>query len=374
MNVLFISNDPALFIESSEVRARMRTYALALGELYIVSRAPQKIEIHDGTLHLYGVNAPKLFSPPALAAVAGRLIREKGIEVVSAQDPFEHGWAALRAIRGTPAKLHIQVHTDFLSPWFRSHLGVSSRMMRILNRIRLRIADRVLPHASGIRVVSGRIRDSLIARYGSSISVPFVVPIAVASEVQPPAPLPPAPFTFKLLAVGRLEAEKRLEDVLRALKRVHARYPSVGLYIAGAGRERKRLEGLARSLGLGDVVVFLGARPDAQGLMRSAHGFVQASAYEGYGRTLIEAALARVPIITTDVGVVGEVFQGYRDVLSVPPGDPAAIAVQIVGLVEDQQARHTLVLNAEAAAKAHLVSAEETLRLLCQDLERARAA
>ena len=374
MNVLFISNDPALFIDSSDVRARMRTYADALGELHIVSRAPRAQEVHDGALHLYGIRVSKPFSPFALAACARSLIEKKGIEIVSAQDPFEHGWAALRAIKGTSAKLHIQVHTDFLSPWFRSHLGVSSRAMRILNRIRLRIADRVLPQARGIRAVSGRIRDSLEARYGTSIPVPSVVPIAVSSEVQEPVPLPPAPFTFKLLAVGRLEAEKRLEDVLKALKRVHARYPSVGLFIAGEGRERKRLEAQARSLGLADNVVFLGQRADARGLMRSAHAFIQVSAYEGYGRTLLEAALARVPIITTDVGIVGEVFQGYRDVLSVPPGDPAAIAVQIVGLVEDQQARHTLVLDAEAAAKAHLASLRPLPEMVRDDLAQTIAA
>ena len=370
MNVLFISNDPALFVEGSEVRTRMRSYADAIGELSIISRAPRSQEIHEGPLHLYGVRTGKLFSPLTLASKAHQLIKKQGIEVVSAQDPFEHGWAALKAVRGTSARVHVQVHTDFLSPWFRSSLGVSSFSMRLLNRIRVQIADYVLPRVAGVRVVSKRIQTSLTERYTSRIGEVRVVPIAVPGDIQEEVLLPPASFTFGLLAVGRLEPEKRLEDVLKALHRIHATYPSVGLYIVGSGREESRLKNMVRALGLTERVVFLGARADAQGLMRSAHGFIQASAYEGYGRTLIEAALARVPIITTDVGVVGEIFEGYKDVLSVPPGDPAAIAVQIVGLIEDPTARHSLMINAEIAARAHLVSSEETVRAICEDLRR----
>ena len=103
--------------------------------------------------------------------------------------------------------------------------------------------------------------------------------------------------------------------------------------------------------------------------MRSAHGFIQASAYEGYSRTLLEAALARVPIITTDVGIVGEVFTGFRDVLSIPPRDPNGLAVQIVGLVEDPQARHGLVIHAEHAAKTHLESLPPLAASIKRDLE-----
>lgn len=370
MKVLFISNDPALFVEGSEVRARMHSYAEVIGELSIISRAPKSQEIHEGPLHLYGVRTSKLLSPLILASRARKLILEQGIEIVSAQDPFEHGWAALRAVRGTPARLHVQVHTDFLSPWFRSSLGVSSFPMRLLNRIRVRIADYVLPRAAGVRAVSKRIQSSLLKRYASRIKEVRVVPIAIPGDVQEEVPLPPASFTFKLLAVGRLESEKRLPDVLKALHHIHPQYPSIGLYIAGSGREDARLKNMVRELGLTERVVFLGARTDAQGLMRNAHAFVQASAYEGYGRTLVEAALARVPIITTDVGVVGEIFEGYRDVLSVPPGDPAAIAVQIVGLIEDETARHSLVINAEIAARKHLASSEETTQAICGDLRR----
>jgi glycosyltransferase involved in cell wall biosynthesis len=355
MRVLFISNDPTIFSATSAARERMRSYAAAIGELHILSVAHRDAqEAQDGNLFLHPVHGWKLLRVHALAIRAHELILGKDIEVVSAQDPFEHGLAALRATRGTSAKLHIQVHTDFLSPWF---VKGGHWRMSFLNRYRRGIATRVLPTAAGIRVVSERIKTSLIARYGSRIAEPSVIPIAVDSMVPVAVPLPARHFTFALIAVGRLEPEKRLQDLLIALKLVLGRYPMVvGLFIVGEGRERLRLEHMTHDLGLTDKVIFLGERPDARALIDSAQAFIQASAYEGYGRTLIEAALARVPIITTDVGIVGEVFKNNEDVLSVPVADPTALSLAVIKLIGDNVVRQGLPIRAFAAARAHLAS------------------
>ncbi|MFI5260368.1 MAG: glycosyltransferase [Candidatus Paceibacteria bacterium] len=374
MKALFISNDPTIFDPNSAARARMRAYTAAIGELHIVSvGGPNAKDNREGNLFLHPVRSWKVFRVRTLAAHAHEIILKYHIEVVSAQDPFEHGLAGLRAVQGTDAKLHIQVHTDFLSPWFVRGGNWRSPNVRmpLLNTYRRSIADGVLPKASGIRVVSERVKESLIARYGSRIPEPIVIPVMVDATVPAPAPLPAHPsFTFALIAVGRLEPEKRIEDILAALKLVARKYPMVGLFIAGPGNERKHLERMAESLGLADKVVFLGDRPDARALMASAQAFIQASAYEGYGRTLIEAALAKVPIITTDVGIVGEVFKGYEDVLAVPVADPTALSLSIVGLIEDIPVRLQLPLHAEAAVRAHLASVGNLPKRIAEDLAR----
>lgn len=349
----------------------MRAYAGAIGELHIVSSAGSLArEEQDGNLFLHPVHAWKIFRIRALAKRARELILKHNIEVVSAQDPFEHGLAALRAVQGTSAKLHIQVHTDFLSPWFiRSGNWRSPRVrMPILNRWRRRAAARVLPRADGIRAVSERVKRSLVARYGASIPEPSVIPVAVDSAVPAPVRLPAHDFTFALIAVGRLEPEKRIEDILAALKLVVGHYPMAGLFVVGEGSERGRLEKMARTLDLGGRVIFLGGRSDARALMSGAQAFIQASAYEGYSRTLIEAALAGVPIITTDVGIVGEVFKGYENVLSVPVADPTALSLSIVGLIEDTSVRLELPLRAEEAARAHLASVGDLPSRIAEDL------
>ena len=358
MNALFVYNYPLIFDASSPDRARMRAYAAAIGELHVLSPLPAASEEQDGPLHLHGIRTPRLMRPFALASRARALILEHGIEVVSAHDPFEQGYAALRAVRGTNAKLHVQLHTDPFSPWFVKSGNWRSPQVRMpfLNSIRRRLADKVLPKAAGICTVSKRVKDSLIVRYGTRIKEPSIIPVAVSSTVQPKVALPANPFAFSLIAASRLEPEKRIEDILAALALVVPHYPSAGLFIAGEGRERARLEKMARMLKLEKHVVFLGWRTDAQGLMQSAQAFIQASAYEGYGMTFVEAALAKVPIITTDVGIIGEVFKGYDDVLAAPVADPTALSLHIVGLIEDMRVRFELPRHAQETALAHLAS------------------
>jgi glycosyltransferase involved in cell wall biosynthesis len=376
-SVLFISNDPSIFDAESGTRARMRAYAKEIGMLHIISHSKpgakeEREDLGEGVLlALYPIKNNKPFSFMAMTARARAIIAKEKIQVVSAQDPFEYGRVARNAVKGTPAKLHIQIHTDFLSSWFTRGKVLRSAQVHMpsVNRVRQHIADKVLPKADGIRVVSKRILDSIQARYGNKIvPYPSLIPIAVPSEVPPRVDLPPHPFSFALISVGRLEPEKRIEDTLAAMAQVHMKYPMVGLIIAGEGSERSRLETYAAGLGLTDHVVFLGNRTDAFGLMQSAQAFIQTSAYEGYSRTLVEAALARVPIITTDVGIVGEVFTGYVDALVAPPGDVAGIAAHIRGMVEDNQARLEYVISAEKAARDHLASVHTTPADIANDL------
>ncbi len=368
MKVLFVSNDLSIFDPASETHRRMQQYADAIGELHILSRAPRGGKrFQEGALTLH----PLIGSRLNMARQVREIIDVEGIELVSAQDPFEHGYAAMRAVAGTSAKLHIQVHTDFLSPWFVKGGGFRSPRIRVpfMNHVRRYLADRVLPRASGIRVVSERVRASLIARYGKRIPDPSVLPIAVSRVVPQAVPLPPHEFPFALITVSRLEPEKRIEDILFALARIHFDYPSVGLFIVGTGGELSHLQRLTKKLGLSDRVVFIAKwRSDAWGLMQSAQAYIQASAYEGYGRTLVEAALARLPIITTDVGIVGEVFKGYKEVLSAPIADPAALAVHIRGLVDDHQARSLLALEAEKTAREHVERYQDLPGRIAADL------
>lgn len=368
MKVLFVANDPGLLIEGSSVYTRMQTYAVAIGTLHIVTASREVQELHEGSLHIYGVKCNRLMRMRALAQKAHQIILEEGIEVVSAQDPFEHGLAALRAVRGTTAKLHVQVHTDFLSLWF---VQAAPLPVSLLNRFRIRIARSVLPHAAGIRVVSGRIQDSLVRAYGTRIVRPHVIPIQVARVVPEAVPLPPHSCSFALITVGRLEPEKRIKDVISALDLVRDICPEVGLIVVGKGSELARLQKQVVSLHLEDRVVFTNQwRTDAWGLVRSSQGYIQASAYEGYGRTLIEAALAGVPLISTDVGIVGEVFTGKGDILVAPVGSPEALATHIRTLANSSDVCKSVARAGQQAARTHLDKIDASATAIAADLAR----
>jgi glycosyltransferase involved in cell wall biosynthesis len=379
MSVLFILNEPAIFNSESRAREHMRAYAREIGVLHVLSRGsgPDYHEdLGDGkSLTLHAIDWTKWSGKPpflfkTLRMCAHKIIQDEHIEIVSAENPFEYGFVALKAIKGTNAKLHVQVYTDPFSKWFTRVKIIYSSEVKIpaINRVRQSIANRVLPKAHGIRVVSKRVEDSLIARFGNRIVAPHVIPVEIPTEIPPQLPLPPHTSTFTLITISRLEPEKRIQDILLALARIHRRYPSAGVVIVGEGSQRKNLEKYAKRLELNEKVKFLGHIDNAWGMMPSAQAYIQASGYEGYSRTLIEAALARIPIITSDVGLVGEVFKGYEEVLAVPPGDPSALATAIIGLIEDNEARTQYVINAEKAVREYLANTHVSPADIAQDL------
>ncbi len=373
MKVLFISNDTTIFDDGSATRARMRAYARAIGELHIISRAAQRTEIQDGNLYLHGLRPlPTIFGRVlflrTLSRVAHQLIHKYDIEVVSAQDPFEHGRAALRAARNTNAKLHIQVHTDFCSPFFAKE--------SYKNRLRLRIADLILPKADGVRVVSQRVKQGIIKRYGKRISEPVVIPIALivptssTSNSVSSEQFPKQSFTFVLMAVARLEKEKRLDDAIRVVAElVKKQYPAE-LIIIGTGREQHHLTMLARRLNIEDRIIFFGERKDVSALLKNAQAFIQTSAYEGYGRTYIEAALACVPMVVTDAGIIGEVFKHNESALVCPVGDIACLSSAVSCVIEDMSLRHILINGARVAVQSHLNAIGDLPKRIADDLKK----
>ncbi len=131
---------------------------------------------------------------------------------------------------------------------------------------------------------------------------------------------------FTWLCVARLKAQQKgLDVLLRAFARVASgsvRPPR--LLVAGAGPDRDALEAMARDLGCGSLVAFLGERSDVARLLVAADGFVLASRWEGSPNAVLEALAAEVPVVATAVGGVPELLGRGADL--VPPGDPTALA------------------------------------------------
>lgn len=113
----------------------------------------------------------------------------------------------------------------------------------------------------------------------------------------------------RLVFVGRLDAPKRLDVVLRAIQRV----PDMYLDVMGDGPLRERLELLANDLRIGDRVCFCGRQSNSEVYAALHSGryvaLVLVSAHEGVPVVVLEAMRARVPVIAADVGGVGELVR-----------------------------------------------------------------
>jgi glycogen synthase len=155
----------------------------------------------------------------------------------------------------------------------------------------------------------------------------------------------PGPLAWdppRLLYVGRIEAQKRLDVLIRAFETVASTHAGVRLQIAGTGTQLGVVRDLARSLGLDDRVDFLGmvdveSVPD---LLDGATLLVMSSDYEGLPVVLLEAARQGRPAAATAVGGVPEVVIHGETGLLVEPDAPDALAGAITTLLDDpSQAR-----------------------------------
>jgi glycosyltransferase involved in cell wall biosynthesis len=144
-----------------------------------------------------------------------------------------------------------------------------------------------------------------------------------------------------LLAVGRLIEQKDHATLLRAFAEIVAARPDARLAILGWGPLERQTRELARQLRLDDSVLFLGRVEPRDWLLR-ADVFVHTSRWEGFGLVLLEAMLARLPVVATRVSAVPEiVVDGQTGVLA-PRGDSGAIAGAATALLDDPGRRRSL--------------------------------
>jgi glycosyltransferase involved in cell wall biosynthesis len=136
-----------------------------------------------------------------------------------------------------------------------------------------------------------------------------------------------------LLAVCRLEPQKGLDIAVRALAGVVGRHPDAQLVVLGEGPQRAELEELARSLAA--PAHFPGRVPDVAAWLRRADVLVHPARWEGFGLALLEAMLASVPVVATNVSSIPEIVLDGETGLLVPPDDADALAAAITRVLDD---------------------------------------
>jgi glycosyltransferase involved in cell wall biosynthesis len=179
-------------------------------------------------------------------------------------------------------------------------------------------------------------------------------PLACAPTRQAPRK---AAGTLLIAAVGRLAVEKNHRALIAALPAITATHPHVRCWIAGVGPLEAELTEQIGRLGLTRVVTLLGYQEDVRGILEQADLFVMPSLYEGFGNALVEAMVAGVPPVVSDLPVWrGDVLRHGPGACLVPPGDDAALAAAIETLVADEIARRQLGEEALKAGSRFRVS------------------
>jgi glycosyltransferase involved in cell wall biosynthesis len=148
---------------------------------------------------------------------------------------------------------------------------------------------------------------------------------------------------FVVVTMSRLARQKGLEELVRAAGPLSSRLGRpLRMLIAGDGPERARLEALARSLGVADVVRILGFRTDVGDLLACADLAVLPTLREGLSIALLEAMAAGKAVVTTGIPSNLEATQNGTCARIVPPADQDALSDAIVELAADPVRRSTL--------------------------------
>jgi glycosyltransferase involved in cell wall biosynthesis len=163
---------------------------------------------------------------------------------------------------------------------------------------------------------------SRVAKFNGLPAEPLYHPPRLAKRIVA------GPYGDYVLSVGRLEAVKRVDLIVSAMRKVDQ---PVRLVVAGDGTERQATERLAADAGLEGRVHFLGAVDDERliELYRDALAVIYPPYDEDFGYVTLEAFLARKPVVTTsDSGGPNEfVVDGVNGFVCAPEAEALADAI-----------------------------------------------
>ncbi len=224
--------------------------------------------------------------------------------------------------------------------------------------LRRRLVRSLLRRPGAVVVLSEQWKTAMTEVFGRGDATVIPSPVRVPAVAR--APRQPEMVLF----AGRLVAMKGVFDLLEAARILQERGRRVEFVLAGEGEESGRLKALVEGLPVPALVSVPGWVPweRLEQLLGGCTLFCLPSHREALGLSLLEAMIAGVPCVATDVGGIPSfLFSGINGLL-VKPGDPAALADAIARLLDDPEERERL----GRAAREHVRGRYETDRVVEQ--------
>lgn len=141
----------------------------------------------------------------------------------------------------------------------------------------------------------------------------------------------------KFISYGRLLERKGFQEAIPAFSKVVKQYPNCTLTIYGEGPFRAHLENQISELGLKEKVILPGKISDPHCLLQlpTAHCFIFPSWYEGFSGALVEAMMAGIPIIASDISMNLEAVTENENALIFPFKDVKGLTKKMIFAIEN---------------------------------------
>jgi glycogen synthase len=182
--------------------------------------------------------------------------------------------------------------------------------------------------------------DEITELFGPGLAETTVIRNGIDAARWPFAARQRRPGPPELLYVGRLEYEKGVHEAIAALPRIRRAHPGTTLTIAGDGTQLDWLVEQARKHRVLKATRFVG-RLDHDELLAALHradAAVLPSHYEPFGLAALEAAAAGTPLVTSNIGGLGEAVINGETGMSCPPRDVAQLAKAVRAVLDDPAA------------------------------------
>lgn len=156
-----------------------------------------------------------------------------------------------------------------------------------------------------------------------------------------------------ILFMGRLVYEKGVQHLISAMPKILAGYHDAKLVIAGKGGMIDELKAQVEAMGLGQKVYFTGYLNAKQvsKMYKCADISVFPSTYEPFGIVALEAMLAGVPTVVSDVGGLNEIVEHGVDGMKSYAGNPNSLADSILELLKNPELCDKITKKAKQKVK-----------------------
>ena len=284
-----------------------------------------------------------------VTAVAGRLLREHDIEVIHA-----HDWLVTYAAAALKETWELPVVATVHATEYGRHQGwLPGPMNKLIHQVEWWLtyeARRVIACSSYMRQ---QVEDLFALPRDKVDVVPNGVKISdfevATDEAEAFRRTLTGPRTRMVLFAGRLEYEKGVQTVLRALQRVRAEIGPTRFFVAGVGTYSDELRRQVRQLGLRHHVRFTGFLEDHELRLHyaAADVAVAPSIYEPFGLVAVEAMACGTPVVVGDTGGLREIVSGGTG-LSFTPQDEDELAGALTRVLGDDVLSRRLVERGRA--------------------------
>lgn len=156
-----------------------------------------------------------------------------------------------------------------------------------------------------------------------------------------------------VITVTRMTRQKGIPTLLKAAALVHQTRPNVRFLLVGP-RESEGPAAVSQAEldRHAPYVIAIGPRSDVPALLRMADVFAFPTEYrEGVPRVVLEASLAKLPIITTSIAGCSAVIQDGWNGMLVPPRSPEVLAARILDLLHDRPRAQVMAARAAVAVR-----------------------